>query len=106
MGNIENLRSFMGLRHNTYMFMEGGPEDFVKTIISTMGVDGQQAKANLDNQSIMTRQIETRRQSISGVSIDEEMGNLVRYQHAYNAAAQMIQTYAELLDVLVNRLGI
>ncbi|NLO39456.1 MAG: flagellar hook-associated protein FlgK [Ruminiclostridium sp.] len=105
-GNIENLRSFMGLRHNTYMFMEGGPEDFVKTIISTMGVDGQQAKANLDNQSIMTRQIETRRQSISGVSIDEEMGNLVRYQHAYNAAAKMIQTYAELLDVLVNRLGI
>jgi flagellar hook-associated protein 1 FlgK len=71
-----------------------------------MGVDGQQAKAHLDNQSIMTRQIDNRRQSISGVSIDEEMGNLVRYQHAYNAAAKMIQTYAELLDILVNRLGI
>ena len=78
----------------------------MKTIISSMGVDGQQAKANLDNQSIMTRQIDTRRQSISGVSIDEEMGNLVRYQHAYNAAAKMIQTYAEILDILVNRLGI
>lgn len=105
-GNIENLRSIMAMRHNTYMFMEGSPEDYVKTIISTMGVDGQQAKAHLDNQSIMTRQIDNRRQSISGVSIDEEMGNLVRYQHAYNAAAKMIQTYSELLDVLVNRLGI
>lgn len=105
-GNIENLRSIMGMRHNTYMFAEGGPEDFIKTVISTMGVDGQQAKARLSNQSIMTRQIDTRRQSVSGVSIDEEMGNLVRYQHAYNAAAKMIQTYAELLDVLVNRLGI
>jgi len=105
-GNIENLRSIMAMRHNAYMFMEGSPEDYIKTIISTMGVDGQQAKAHLDNQSIMTRQINNRRQSISGVSIDEEMGNLVRYQHAYNAAAKMIQTYAELLDILVNRLGI
>lgn len=105
-GNIENLRSIMGLRHNTYMFMEGSPEDYVKTIVSSMGVDGQQAKANLDNQKIMTNQLENRRQSISDVSIDEEMSNLVRYQHAYNAAAKMIQTYAELLDVLVNRLGI
>ena len=105
-GNIENLRSIMAMRHNTYMFMEGSPEDFVKTVVASLGVDGQQAKAHLDNQSIMTRQIDNRRQSISGVSIDEEMGNLVRYQHAYNAAAKMIQTYAELLDTLVNRLGI
>lgn len=105
-GNIENLRSIMGMRHNTYMFKEGAPEDFIKTVISSMGVDGQQAKAHLDNQSIMTSQIDNRRQSISGVSIDEEMANLVRYQHAYNAAAKMIQTYSEILDILVNRLGI
>jgi flagellar hook-associated protein 1 FlgK len=88
------------------MFMEGGPEDYIKTIISTMGVDGQQAKAHLDNQRIMTNQIDARRQSVSGVSIDEEMGNLVRYQHAYNAAAKMIQTYSEILDILVNGLGL
>jgi flagellar hook-associated protein 1 FlgK len=105
-GNIENLRSIMSLRHNTYMFSEGGPEDYIKTVISTMGVDGQQAKANLNNQAIMTRQIDNRRQSLSGVSVNEEMANLVRYQHAYNSAAKMIQTYAELLDILVNRLGI
>ncbi len=105
-GNIENLRSILEMRHNTYMFMEGGPEDYIKTVISTMGVDGQQAEAHLDNQKIMTGQIDTRRQSISGVSIDEEMANLVRYQHAYGAAAKMIQTYSEILDILVNRLGI
>ena len=35
-GNIENLRSILSMRHNTYMFMEGGPEDYIKTIISTM----------------------------------------------------------------------
>lgn len=105
-GNIENLRSILSLRHNKYMFMEGGPEDYIETVISTMGVDGQQAATNLDSQSIMTRQIDNRRQSISGVSIDEEMANLVRYQHAYGAAAKMIQTCAEILDILVNRLGL
>ena len=68
-----------------------------------MGVDGQQATHYLNNQVTMTNQIENRRQSISGVSINEEMANLVRYQHAYNAAAKMIQTHAELLEVLVNR---
>jgi len=105
-GNIENLRSILNMRHNTYMFMEGGPEDFIKTLISTMGVDGQQAIVNLKNQVIITNQIDARRQSVSGVSLDEEMGNLVRYQHAYNAAAKMIQTYAEILDILVNGLGL
>lgn len=105
-GNIDVLKSIIGLRHNTYMFNEGSPEDYVKTIISSMGVDGQQATHYLNNQITLTNQIDNRRQSISGVSINEEMGNLVRYQHAYNAAAKMIQTYSELLDVLVNRLGI
>lgn len=106
LGNIENLRSILSLRHNKYMFMEGSPEDYIETVISTMGVDGQQAATNLSSQSVMTRQIDNRRQSISGVSIDEEMGNLVRYRHAYSAAAKMIQTYAEILDILVNRLGL
>jgi len=105
-GNILNLRSIMSMRHNPYMFKEGGPEDYIKTVVSSMGVDGQQAQAYLNNQIIMTSQIDMRRQSISGVSIDEEMANLVRYRHAYNAAAKMIQTYSEILEILVNRLGI
>ena len=105
-GNIDVLRSLIDLRHNTYMFNEGSPEDYVKTIISCMGVDGQLATHYLNNQTVLTNQIENRRQSISGVSVNEEMGNLVRYQHAYKAAAKMIQTYSELLDILVNRLGV
>ena len=88
------------------MFNEGSPEDYIKTIISCMGVDGQLASHYLDNQTVLTKQIDNRRESISGVSVNEEMGNLVRYQHAYKAAAKMIQTYSEILDILVNRLGI
>lgn len=105
-GNIEVLRTLIDMRHNPYMFNEGSPEDYIKTIISCMGVDGQLAMHYLNNQTVIAEQIDNRRESVSGVSVNEEMGNLVRYQHAYKAAAKMIQTYAEILDILVNRLGV
>jgi len=71
-----------------------------------MGVDGQLSSYYVKNQTAIINQIENRRESVSGVSVNEEIGNLVRYQHAYKAAAKMIQTYSEILDILVNRLGI
>jgi flagellar hook-associated protein 1 FlgK len=105
-GNNDNLNNIMKMRHNTYMFMEGAPEDYIKTLISTMGVDGQQYVQYLDIQEGITNQIENRRLSVSGVSLNEEMTNLVRYQQIYAASAKMIHTYSEVLDILVNRMGI
>lgn len=105
-GNNENLYSLLEMRHNTYMFMEGSGEDFIKTLISTMGVDGQQYSVYLGIQEGIMNQIENRRQSISGVSLNEEMANLVKYRQIYGAAAHMIQTYSEVLDILINQLGL
>ena len=50
--------------------------------------------------------IENSRVSISGVSLDEEMTNLIRYQHAYNGAARVITAYDEALEMLINRMGL
>jgi flagellar hook-associated protein 1 FlgK len=86
--------------------MEGAPEDYIKTLVSSMGVDGQQYEQYLSIQEGITTQLENRRQSISGVSLNEEMTNLVKYQQIYGAAATMIKTYGEVLDILVNRMGI
>jgi flagellar hook-associated protein 1 FlgK len=105
-GNNLNLKALLEMRHNTYMFMEGSGEDFIKTLISTMGVDGQQYSVYIGIQEGIMKQIENRRQSVSGVSLNEEMVNLVKYQQVYAAAAKMIETYAEVLDILVNRLGL
>ncbi|MCX7773969.1 MAG: flagellar hook-associated protein FlgK [Clostridia bacterium] len=105
-GNSQNLADLMKMRHNAYMFKEGTPEDFVKTLISSMGVDGQQYNQYLEVQQGISSQIENRRQSNSGVSLNEEMTNLVKYQQIYGAPAKMIQTFGDLLDILVNRLGI
>ena len=95
-GNNDNLSNLMKMRHNPYMFKEGTPEDFVKTLISTMGVDSQQYAQYLDVQEGITTQIENRRQSVSGVSLNEEMTNLVKYQQIYGASAKMIQNKQEV----------
>ena len=86
------------------MFAEGGAEDFMKALIATLGIDAQQANRYYDNQHAISFHIANRRMSNSGVSVNEEMTNLVKYQHAYNASAKMIQTMSELFETLINRL--
>jgi flagellar hook-associated protein 1 FlgK len=76
----------------------------MKSLVATLGIDSQQADNYSDNQQIVVNQIINRRLSNSGVSIDEEMANLVKFQHAYNAAAKMIQTMSEIYETLINKL--
>ena len=49
--------------------------------------------------------MEQRRQSTSAVSLDEEMTNMIQFQHAYNASARMVTMIDEMLDKIVNGLG-
>jgi flagellar hook-associated protein 1 FlgK len=49
--------------------------------------------------------VDASRESVSGVNLDEEMTNMLRFQHAYSAAARMITAIDETLDVLINRTG-
>jgi flagellar hook-associated protein 1 FlgK len=46
------------------------------------------------------------RDSISGVNIDEELADIIKFQHGYNAAAKFISVQDALLDTLINRLGV
>lgn len=102
----KNLLEFLNMRHDTHLFSEGTPEDYMKSLVASLGIDSQQAAQITKNQENIARQIDNRRMSVSGVSIDEEMANLVRFQHAYNAAAKMIATMAEIYDTLINRIGV
>ncbi|KAB3526647.1 flagellar hook-associated protein FlgK [Alkaliphilus serpentinus] len=94
------------LRHDFAMFSEGKPEDFVKALISNLGVDTQEAIRMTDNQSFLVEQINRQRESIAGVSLDEEMSNMVKFQHAYNASARMVTTMDEMLDTVINKIGL
>jgi flagellar hook-associated protein 1 FlgK len=101
-----NLLSLIDMRHNVHLFMEGTPEDYMKSLISTLGIDTQQSIQITNTQDTIINQIDNRRSSVSGVSLNEEMSNMVKYQHAYTAAAKMISTLSEIYDTLVNRVGI
>ena len=56
--------------------------------------------------SVLLKELENKRQSISGVSLDEELTNMIRFQHAYNAAARYITSIDEALDIVINRMGV
>ena len=105
-GNIEVLNELLGYRRNEDMFAEGAPEDFMKSLVATLGIDTEQAGNYRSNQQVVVKQIVNRRLSDSGVSIDEEMTNLVKFQQAYSASAKMIQTMNEVYETLINKLFI
>ncbi len=74
-------------------------------IVGQLGVQSQEAARQTSNSEFLVQQVDTRRQSVSGVSLDEEMGNMIKYQHAYSASARFMTTFDQLLDKLINSTG-
>ena len=106
-GEAENtniLKKLLEYRQNDDMFSEGAPEDFMKSLVATLGIDEQQSINYKSNQQAVVNQISNRRLSESGVLIDEEFTDLIKFQQAYNASAKMIQTMSEVYDTLINGL--
>lgn len=78
---------------------------FYQNIISWLGIAGNNANSYYETQSNLVQQVESRRQSLSAVSIDEEMTKLVIYQNAYNASARILSLIDGLVKELINELG-
>lgn len=81
-------------------------DSFYQGFISTLGVESQQAQRSEANVSLLIQHIEAARGSTSGVSLDEEAANMIKYQRAYEASARMVTTLDSMLDTLINRTGI
>ena len=60
----------------------------------------------LKNQKALMGQIDNQRQSVMGVNIDEEMMDIIKFQQAFNAMARYITTIDEMLDRIINGMGI
>lgn len=80
-------------------------QTFYESLIGKLGVDGEQA--NRLEKTTATKQltIENNRASVSSVSLDEEMTNMIMFQQAYNASARMITVVDETLDKIINGMG-
>ncbi|HHX23591.1 MAG TPA: flagellar hook-associated protein FlgK [Thermoanaerobacterales bacterium] len=81
-------------------------DEYYGALISKIGVDSQEATRAADSQAFMVSQLNERRQMVSSVSLDEEMSNMILHLHGYNAASRVVTTIDEMLDTVVNRMGI
>ncbi len=104
-GDGSNILKMIQTRHDVQLYEWGAPEDFMKSLVSNLGVDAAEANRVARNQELLTKEYSSARDSIMGVSLDEEMANMIKFQTAYNANARMVNVFDEMLDLIVNRLG-
>jgi flagellar hook-associated protein 1 FlgK len=80
-------------------------DDKYRTFVVQLGVDVQAINRRVDSQSVITSDIDAARKSASGVSLDEEMTNMLAFQRAYEAASRLLTAVDSALDTLVNHTG-
>lgn len=80
--------------------------DYYSELIGTLGVQSQQAQRMAANQDVLVNAVYNWRESVSGVSIDEEMANMIKFQKGYGAAARILTAMDQLLDTLINNTGV
>ena len=102
-GDAGNLSRFSGLRDLDVGALDSNTiEDFYADIVGDIGFESSAARTTLQAQDQLLAQLEADRESISGVNIDEEMVDLLRYQQSYEAAARLISVAQEMTDTLIN----
>ncbi|WP_222265377.1 flagellar hook-associated protein FlgK [Modestobacter marinus] len=84
----------------------GGVDSDYRQLITQLGVEASVSTRNVTIQSTITSTVDTNRQAVSGVSLDEEMTQMLTFQHGYQAAARMITAMDELLSTLINNTGL
>lgn len=75
-------------------------------IIGELGVNAQEANKMTNNTMTLRSEVEYRRMSVSSVSLDEEISNLIKFQHAYNAAARSMTAVDEMIERIINNMGL
>ncbi len=80
--------------------------EYYTGFVGNLGNLGYTAKNQTENQQLMATQINNQRNTLTGVSSDEELGNMMKYQHAYNAASRVVTTVDRMIEQIVTSLGI
>ncbi len=101
-GNSDNVLELLELREKG--IFEGEKvslEDFHRSLITRLGVMGRKAEKMQYNQEILVEGIKEQQEQVSGVSLDEEMADMIRFQHAYNAGSRIIIKVDEMIQTLL-----
>jgi flagellar hook-associated protein 1 FlgK len=101
-GDGSNALAVARQRHATSLPGATNLEGYYNSLVIALGVEAQQSARMFTNQDALVNQLENRRQEAAGVSIDEEMAAMIQFQHGYSAAARLLATLDETLEVLIN----
>ncbi len=101
-GDNQNMLSLIDLRDAKTL--RGGTQNVYEvhgSVVSQVAIDTRSSRANAETEQSLLQSVTDRRNGITGVNLDEEAANLVRYQQAYQAAAQIITTANDVFDSLL-----
>ncbi|MDR1117313.1 MAG: flagellar hook-associated protein FlgK [Oscillospiraceae bacterium] len=116
-GNQENAKALYELLNRSDLMIDtgGGPgtgvsigsfNSYITGLLLDIAITLEHSKDMTDTQNVQVLSVDNQRMSISGVSLDEEMTSLIKYQHAYSGAARVLTAMDEALDLLINRMGL
>jgi len=103
-GNNEIALSIAGLKTTKTMGVTT-MDEFYNAQITTLAVTTQRAADNTYQHGLVAKALSDQRESVAGVSLDEEAANMAKAQKAYQAAARMLTAFDDLLDLIINRMG-
>jgi flagellar hook-associated protein 1 len=84
------------------VFSGGSITDQYRNLVFQVGTDVSNSEVSLREHEALAQQLELRRQSVSGVSIDEETVQILQFQRAYQASARLLRTVDELTQTILN----
>lgn len=102
-GDNRNMQSIVELQFQSKL--NGGDasfQDFYSSLVAQVGVISNQANANLEIENSLLQQAASYRDNVIGVNLDEEAANLLRFQQAYQASAQLVKVADDMFQVLIN----
>ncbi len=80
-------------------------EEFYETLTGDVATSGKIYRSMMDNEESLAKGLDNKRQEIMGVSSDDELGNMIKYQQAYNAASRYVNVVSEMIESLINNTG-
>ncbi len=81
-------------------------DDYFASSVAEIGLKGEIAQQANESQQLVMKDLKDFQSSISGVNMDEEMAEMIKFQHGYNAAARFVNEINQMLDTIINRMGV
>ena len=107
-GDSSNALAMIGIRTAaapTGSTLGSSFDDYYAGMVSGMGLAAQTATRDSSTSDTVVNTLQDRRSQVSGVSLDEEMTNLLRYQRGFQASSRALNAMDEMIDLIVNRMG-